>query len=113
MDMGVEVTGVQENLHALAAADDINLVEGGHQAALALIPYLQSETRIATGRLRGGWQAQDDAFVNEIDYAGYQEYGTVWVTGTHAIDAAVSSHEGEITEAFERVTDDAIHKAGY
>jgi nitroreductase len=111
--MGVEVTGVAENSKALKAAGDVNTEEAGHQAALALTPYLQAATRTDTGELRSGWQAVKDSFVNEVDYAAYQEYGTVWVTGTHAIDTAVSGHEEAITKAFEKATDDATHKAGY
>ena len=113
MDMGVEVTGVAENVAALKAAGNVDTVEGGHQAALALIPFLQAGTRVDSGLLRSGWQAASDSFVNEVSYAGHQEYGTVYVSGSHAIDTAMSGHEDVITHAFEKATDDATHKAGY
>lgn len=113
MDIDVSIHNVAENSAALRNAGKVNVVEGGHQAAIALLPYLQQETRVLSGTMRGGWMVDQDSFLNNIDYSPYQEYGTVWVAPTNAIRTAVDGHPELITEAFEKVTDDAASKAGF
>jgi len=113
VDVDVTVTGVQENVTALQRADNVNVSEGSHQAALALLPYVEAGTRVFTGVMRGGWMAGGESFLNLVDYSPYQEYGTVYVAPTHAIGKAIDSHPEALTEPFEKVTDDAIRKAGF
>ena len=113
MDVTIEVTGVEENVRALNAAGNVNVAEGSYQAGLALIPYIAAETRVLSGAMRGGWEATHEGFINEVDYSPYQEYGTIWVAPTHAIRKAIDAHPEALTKPFEKVTDDAIGKAGF
>lgn len=109
----VEVEGIPQNQRALKESGDVDVEKAGTEAARNLIPYLQAETRTGeTGRLRGGWEAEQSSFINEVDYAGYQEFGTSSVDPMGAIAATMGRHSDVVTEAFEKETERAADKAG-
>jgi hypothetical protein len=109
----VTVTGVEANQKALKRAGEVNVGEAEHQAAVSLIPFIERGTRVESGVMRGGWEAERDAFINNVDYAGYQESGTMFVEPTHAIGKALASHGEEFLKPFDKETDDAARKAGF
>jgi|SRR5215831_20889498 len=108
----VEVINDDVNARALVKAGNVNVERAGHEAAQSLIPYIQSDTRSATGVMRAGWNAEENAFVNSVDYASYQEFGTQYVEKTDAIRRAVDSHEDKLKQAFDTEVDNARKKAG-
>jgi hypothetical protein len=97
----------------LVKAGKIDLDEAEHQAGLNLIPYIQRGTHVDTGEMRAGWEVRKDAFINDVPYAGYAEYGTSFMRGADAIRKAVDSHEDLLLKPFEKETDDARKKAGF
>lgn len=109
----VTVSGIPENQRALRAVGDVDTEKAGQQSVEALLPYVERETRVNTGILRSAWNAQQNAFVNETSYAGYQEYGTQFVDPTHAIGKSLTEHGDLVEKAFETEVDNASRKAGF
>lgn len=107
------VTGVPENQRALAKAGEIDLEKANEQAASDLIPFIRRETPVDTGTMQGSWDTDKGAFINEVDYAGYVEYGTMFTFGAHAIQKAIDEHEDELLKPFDKETDRAARKAGF
>lgn len=107
------VSGVTENARALERAGDVDVEKAGTEAARNLLPYIEDETRSETGRMRAGWEAENSAFINTVEYSPFQEFGTFAVSPTNAIRKSVDRHEREITEAYEKEVDRAADKAGF
>lgn len=109
----VTVTGIVENQRALKRAGELDVVRAATEAAQNLIPYIQARTRSGdTGRLRSGWMADNGNIINEVEYAGYEEYGTVYISPMDAIGYALEQHEDLVTKAFEKESEHAADKAG-
>lgn len=109
----VGVTGIKENIHALDKAGDVDTETAGTEAARSLLPFIESETRTETGRMRGGWDARDSAFINTVEYSPFQEFGTVNIYPTNAIQHAMEKNEDRVIKAYEKEVDRATSKAGF
>lgn len=112
MTQKLSVLNVAENQRALKKAGELDTKRAGTEAAKALLPFVKDATRSETGALRSGWIA-DEGFVNEVSYAGYQEYGTMFVEPMNAIGSALEAHDDLLTEAFEKEQERAADKAGF
>lgn len=108
----VTIEGDDEVNRALDAVADFDKVAAANRAAEAVIPYVRANTRVLTGLMSASWQAKDESFVNTVPYSIYQEYGTVYVDPTHAIQRAWNSHSDEAVKAYGAEIDSAIQKAG-
>lgn len=113
---GLKVEGIPEVTRAFdRVASGVQDLSEAHKAeADMLLPDVQSATRKASGDLAGGWQTDGIAtqakFINEVVYAGVQEWG--WanhnIEPTHAINQAFESNASK-TEA---LYGDAIGRIG-
>lgn len=108
----LKVTGIAENQRALKDAGKVNTEKAGTEAARNLLPRVKGETRVETGALAGGWEAEKSAFVNNVEYAAFQEFGTVYVEPMNAVAKTVEKNEEVITDAFGKEVDNASRKAG-
>lgn len=109
----IEVTGVKENAKALTKASELNTVKAGTDAARDLLPFIKAETRQESGVLKGGWYVEDSAFLNMVEYAPFQEFGTVYIDPTDAIRKTIDKHEEVLTGVFEKEQERAAKQAGF
>lgn len=109
----VTVDNIPANQRALKQAGELDTVRAGTEAARDMLPFIEAETRVGeTGRLRAAWRADDSAFINETDYAAYQEFGTVSIEPMGAIQKAVDRREETLRRPFEKESERAADKAG-
>ena len=107
------VEGTAEVNSAIKAVAGFDQIKAANRAIEAIIPYVKAGSRMLTGTMAGAWMARDAAFYNQVEYAPYQEFGTVYVEPTHAIQAAWDGHSAEVTEAYSEEIDSAISEAGF
>lgn len=117
----LKVEGIPEADRAFnqvkAKAEDMPEV---HKAeADMLLPDVLSATRRKTGTLAGGWEtrgeAQEAQFINEVVYAGVQEFG--WsernIEPTNAIIHAFEANEKQTEALYADAIGDIGRKAGF
>lgn len=100
-------------MRALNKAGDIDTKRAATDAARDLLPYVKANTREDTGRLKSGWRVDDGAFINDVEYAPFQEFGTVSVDPTYATFKAFEEHEEVAVKAFEKEQERAAKQAGF
>jgi hypothetical protein len=109
---GMKVEGAAEASRAFNRVDDkLQDLSKAHKAeAEMLLPDVLSATRFDSGTLRAGWRTDGEAeqahFLNDVEYAGIQEFG--WAE--HNIDPtnAIANAFAGNTERTEAVYAEAI-----
>jgi hypothetical protein len=107
-----EVSGISETVAAFDAVANFDVEKAENEAGQAILEDVKSRTRSSTGRLAGGYEVKDGKFINEVEYAGFQEFGTQWIEPTRAISAAWESSKDKVEGIFEKGIEDAGRKAG-
>jgi hypothetical protein len=117
----IQVTGKESVIRAFDnVARDIDDLSDAHRAeADMLLPDVQSATRKDTGSLASAWRpdsiATEAQFVNDLPYAGVQEYG--WsernIEPTLAVQQAFESNEKRTEEVYADHIARAGSKAGF
>lgn len=110
MEIKHKVEGASEVQSAFNTVANFDLEKAGTDAARALLPDVRRFTRYASGYLSSGWDAEESQFINDVDYAVYQEFGTVTIDPTNAIQDSWDMNEDKVVEAYEREIDRAIAK---
>ena len=111
---GMSVEGAPEVQRAFNKVDDkIADLSKAHQAeAEMLLSDVQSATRHDTGALASSWRtdgiATEARFLNEQPYASIQEFGSLTIEPTYAVQKAFEAN----TERTEAVYADALRDIG-
>lgn len=110
----VTINGVNANLIALDKADELNLERAAAEGASKLAPKVAANTsRVSTGRYKGAWDSRGVYLINPTDYAGYQEFGTSYVSADMAIARTMKDQSDTVRAAFEVEQERAAKKAGW
>lgn len=59
---------------------------------------IKDKTPVDTGRLRDGWELNDDEIINEVEYAGYVEYGTIHMPGAFMVERSIPEIQERLAE---------------
>ena len=113
MEGGIKVTGQAEVISAINKVRDFDVKAGATRAAAALVPAVAAGTRVYSGTLAAGWRAENGAFVNTVPYAVVQEFGSIYVEPTNAIQHAWDAGFQVITDAFAAEIESAAAEAGF
>jgi hypothetical protein len=107
------VTGIPETVAAFdrLAAIDYEKVET--EAGKSVLSAVKGKTRHDTGSLQGAWSVEGGAFINNEEYASYQEFGTRFVSPTFAVFHAWDEKQSEVEKAFEKEITSVAAKAGF
>ena len=108
MEIRQKVEGTSEVQSALNRVANFDVEKAGTDAARALLPDVRRFTRYSTGYLASGWDAESSQFINDVDYAVYQEFGTVVIDPTNAVQSSWDLNESAVIAAFEAEIDRAI-----
>jgi len=109
----VRILGQAEVIAAFNEVEDFDKQAAARAAGEALIPYIAINTRAFSGLLQASYLMQDDYISNEQDYATVQEYGSIWVSPTHAIATAAEQHPEALELGYEETINDAARQAGF
>lgn len=110
----LKVEGAPEVVRAFNKVDDkIADMSTAHRAeAEALLSDVQTATRQDTGELASAWRtdgiATEAQFLNDVEYANIQEFGSEFVEPTLAVQQAFEAN----TERTEAVYADALRDIG-
>jgi len=107
------VTGQAEVNKALEAVEDFDVVAAESGAVNALLPAIQSKTRRRYGILAAAWTGQASSFVNSMPYAVVQEFGSIYVEPTLAIQRSWDDGQDSVISAFNKEIYSAASKAGF
>jgi hypothetical protein len=105
-------TGIPETVAAFDRFADMDLEKAEDKAAKAILPTVKANTRHDTGSMQGAWNVEGGKFVNEQDYASYQEFGTRFVPAAFAVQRAWDEKQSEVEKAFTEVIEHAASQAG-
>jgi len=111
--ISVTVTGQQETTRALRQVKRFDEDEAAENAASALLPYIRDLTRKDSGRMAKGWKATDEAFINEVPYAVFQEFGTVWIEPTLALQEVWDTEGDKVAREYEKEIEHEARRAGF
>ena len=109
----VTITGQAETIAALLQVGDFDREAAARIAGENLIPYIAAGTRILSGMMQASWMADGEYIRNEMEYAVIQEYGSVYVTPTHAIRHAAEMYPDALIDGYSEVIEDAAEQAGF
>jgi hypothetical protein len=109
----IVVTGIPEVTDALERVGNMSFEKAEHEAGKALLGDIRSKTRFATGAMQGGWNLDGGSFVNSVDYASKQEFGTQFVDPTFAVFRSWDEKQDAIEKAFAKEIDNAASQAGF
>jgi Bacteriophage HK97-gp10, putative tail-component len=107
------VTGIPETVASFdkLAAMDYSKAEG--EAGRSVLSTVKALTRSDTGHLQSAWNVEGGAFVNEEDYATYQEFGTRYVPPAFAVFRAWDAKQAQVEKAFEKEIENVARQAGF
>lgn len=108
-----DVSGIAETNRALEKVGDFDIERAENEAGKAVLGKIRANTRRRTGSLASGWQVDNGTFINTVEYAPYQEFGTESVSPTFAIFRAWESEEASVVKAFEKEIESAASRAGF
>lgn len=112
-ETGIKVTGQAEVNAALHAVADFDVAAAEGGAVNALLPSVKAGTRRRYGILAAAWIEQQSAFVNSMPYAVVQEFGSIYVEPTNAIQQSWDSGQDAVINAFIKEIDSAAAQAGF
>lgn len=109
----IVILGQAEVDRALAKVEDFDVEAAESGAVNALLPAVAAKTRKQFGILAASWLGQASAFINTAPYANVQEFGSIYVEPTHAIQQSWDSDERSVINAFNTEINRAASQAGF
>lgn len=109
------VPEVKASLHAAGAGFDE--AKASQDAAEAILPEVKRRTRVQSGASQQSWRVEGmpdgAAFINEMEYAAYQEFGTEDIDPTYAVFHAWTDNEDDVLKAFAKEVKASGKDAGF
>jgi len=109
----IVVTGIPEVVSGFEQLAKLDYTKAEDRAGKAVLGTVKANTRHDTGRLQGAWSVDGGAFINNEDYASYQEFGTRYVPGAFAVRRAWDEKQSDIEKAFAEEIENAASQAGF
>lgn len=111
--ISVVVTGIPETVAGFEKLADLDYTKAEQRAGKAVLGKVKGNTRHDSGSMQGAWNVEGGAFINTVDYASYQEFGTRYVPGSFAVQRAWDESQSEIEQAFTEEIEHAASQAGF